>query len=295
MANVKCGIIKENKKRVNYFSVLQLVNDSLHIKLCEIGNGKGWVSHFDSRSISNWVERTNLSADEYMQQSLAALTGNNKINNYIIELDEHDSTGEVAELSWKKKLSEDEEILFKIGCVTLQRTKCHDDMFRIIIDSVNSLQTELEDVKKRSDSLEDERSQLLRKVDECCSSKQQMEAELYSKFAQVLNEKKRKIEQLQNAKEPTVKKVIEEVKITKRKAPVKAKKLPEVDDRFVLDPMESESQDLEPIRPSSASGSKPKRVMSSPDVDVQAENLDETVDYDADTLPTETQDLLADL
>lgn len=103
--------------------------------------------------------------------------------------------------TWKKHVST-ENIKIQLGTTVLKEKDMACDVvteiFEHALEATTRLQTTITTFQAENERLVSERATALKRLDKCVSNKNQMEEDMYSKFAIVINDKKAKIRSLRD-------------------------------------------------------------------------------------------------
>ncbi|XP_074618265.1 DNA repair protein XRCC4-like isoform X3 [Acropora palmata] len=146
------------------------------------------------------AKAADMSVPEFAEQTGRALMGQTAVGNdnfvYQTKLQ-----GKDLQFSWKKDIGDG--VKFQLGSLTLARVDdCLFIMTRIFDFAVNQmaqLKKEITALRSENDRLSSERKETLELLDQCVAAKEDMQKDLFEKFAAVLNEKKAKIRQLKES------------------------------------------------------------------------------------------------
>ncbi|RMC01225.1 hypothetical protein DUI87_22174 [Hirundo rustica rustica] len=93
------------------------------------------------------------------------------------------------------------EMLFRLGSLKLQEVPSPAEVIKELIgyclDSLGKLQAKTEHLQRENERLFSNWSNVEKRLEKCVEAKEELEADLYSRFVLVLNEKKAKIRNLQ--------------------------------------------------------------------------------------------------
>ncbi|BFZ15951.1 hypothetical protein BsWGS_18990 [Bradybaena similaris] len=156
-----------------------------------------WEGTISEEDLDEQCEKLKMDFDTYVKETKAAFTQEN-VSNLSFEC-HFKSAATSAQLSWKKILGQD--VKFHLGSVTLK--KCPNsaakicEIFSHCIAQTRSLQAQVQSLESDNERLSIERQNALKRLDKCVTAKEQLEQDLYSKFALVLNSKKTRIQDLE--------------------------------------------------------------------------------------------------
>ncbi|XP_072182407.1 uncharacterized protein [Diadema setosum] len=165
------------------------------------------IKLIDSESLHAWegelrgdhkkrAEEVGMLQEEYINQTSKALTRQN-MGDLKFEYQVSSSGGNGKVLSWKKAVS---SIKLQLGSVPLEPVVSSPDAMKDIllysIEAATDLKSAICRLETENERLSSERAQALKRLERCVVQKEDMEADLYAKFATILNEKKAKIREL---------------------------------------------------------------------------------------------------
>lgn len=112
------------------------------------------------------------------------------------------------ELAWKKHILQ-EDIKFQLGSVNLEplpSPAAHQTLLEHALQQTSALGGAVSELRQKAARLERERNTALARLEDCVSTQESLETELFAKFKLVLNDKKAKIRRLlsQLAEAPAV-------------------------------------------------------------------------------------------
>lgn len=159
---------------------------------------KGQVSEDDLDNLRLTIK---MDLNTFTRQTLQALTksgGKDIVFNYQVKHKKDNS----IELIWKKHVPA-EDITFQLGRATLKSSSSPTDAISSVlnycIECAKSQQVEIATLQTDNDRLSQERVNALKRLEKCVVAKEELERDLYSKFAAILNSKKEKIRELKES------------------------------------------------------------------------------------------------
>ncbi|XP_029181177.2 DNA repair protein XRCC4-like isoform X1 [Acropora millepora] len=166
-----------------------------------ICNGKQiWRESVSSSAVASMAKAADMSVPEFAEQTGRALTGQTAVGNdnfvYQTKLQ-----GKDLQFSWKKDIGDG--VKFQLGSLTLAKVDDYifimTGIFDFAVNQMAQLKKEITALKSENDRLSSERKETLELLDQCVAAKEDMQKDLFEKFAAVLNEKKAKIRQLKES------------------------------------------------------------------------------------------------
>lgn len=160
-------------------------------------NGKQiWRESVDSWTIKTMAKAADMSVTEFAAQTSRALTGQlSGQDNFIYQAKPH---GTNVQFSWKKQIGDG--IKFQLGSLTMSKVDdsvaVMTNIFDLAVNQMTQLKQEISSLRSDNARLSSERKDALKLLDKCVTAKEEMEKDLFEKFAAVLNDKKAKIRQL---------------------------------------------------------------------------------------------------
>lgn len=156
-----------------------------------------WVGELSQRQLTNMADQVKMSRENYLSETMKALTRENIGLLTFIYSVKHLASGDL-ELVWKKHLLSD-NVRFQLGSVVLRsekKARVHSELLDYAIDSLSTLQQQIAELSTDKARLINERQIALNRLEKCANIKEEVENDLYSKFKLVLNDKKGKIRRL---------------------------------------------------------------------------------------------------
>ncbi|XP_073234889.1 DNA repair protein XRCC4-like [Porites lutea] len=155
-----------------------------------------WRETVDAGTVESMAQTADMSIAEFAAQTRRALTGQSTgQDNFVYHAKIH---GNHLQFSWKKHIGDG--IKFQLGSLKLSKV---DDsavvvknIFDLAVDQMAKLKQEMSSLKSDNERLSSEREDALRLLEKSVTAKEEMELDLFGKFATVLNTKKAKIRQL---------------------------------------------------------------------------------------------------
>jgi len=155
-----------------------------------------WKGYLHIKDLEALAKRVEMTCAEYITITRDALT-KNRTEEYEYDVKECDDQNVV--LFWKQTAADD--VKFQLGSITLKRAATSakqviDTMLQFHIVSHKSLLETIKQLEADNARLASEREKGLKLLEKCIQAKEQLELEMYNKFAVVLNAKKAKIRDL---------------------------------------------------------------------------------------------------
>lgn len=168
---------------------------STGFKLTLLLNQEVWKAKVSETDLNTMRQKIKMDLNTFSEQTLQALTNTETYDikfNYQINK-KHDD----MELVWKKHVPA-EDITFQLGKAVLHQSPSHmmNDILDHCIECTKTQKAQIDMLKTDNDRLSQERVNALKRLEKCVVAKEDLEKELYSKFAAVLNSKKEKIREL---------------------------------------------------------------------------------------------------
>ncbi|CDW56758.1 XRCC4 domain containing protein [Trichuris trichiura] len=166
------------------------------------------IRHFttklDQSCIKEMAEQSNLDYRSYCEQLLAAIGGvkSNDVTEYFYDIVCDDVTCSVK-FTWKRALTQTTS--YHLGTIQLKsltgskHVKAAADMLSFCSDEIASLKKKLDSTEQAYEQMVEDRDGAINNFREAVEAKIKSEEQLMEKFANLLNEKKKRIEQLEKA------------------------------------------------------------------------------------------------
>ncbi|XP_046971334.1 DNA repair protein XRCC4-like [Vanessa cardui] len=157
-----------------------------------------WSGCFSFELAKTFEERLHENAVEYAKNVMDALKL--KSNMYKYEFTLSESNACEAKFCWKRLFAESSAVLVH-GFVTLQQdksTETKDSIIDYLLNENKLLQNTIEGLKKNNEQLNNEVENFKSEFEKLIDIKESLESNLYGKFIQLLNTKKRRIKLLEN-------------------------------------------------------------------------------------------------
>lgn len=183
-----------------YYLLTNLFDGGEHgFDLTVCNREQAWRQTVDSCTLESMAKTADMSVTEFAAQTGRALTGQSTgQENFVYQVKPQ---GTHLQFSWKKHVGDG--VKFQLGSLTLSKiddsvlvTK---NIFDLAVDQMAQLKQEMSALKSDNDRLSSERKDALKLLDKCVTAKEEMEKDLFGKFAAVLNDKKAKIRQLKES------------------------------------------------------------------------------------------------
>ncbi|KAJ7372507.1 DNA repair protein xrcc4 [Desmophyllum pertusum] len=211
---------------VRYYLLTELLDegkDGFILTVCN--GGQVWRETVDSQTVESMAKTADMSVAEFADQTGRALTGqtNNFLGRNILEM--------------------------VLSVIVIN------EIFDLAVDQMAQLKQEKTSLRSDNARLSSERKDALKLLDKCVTAKEEMEKDLFEKFAAVLNDKKSKIRQLKElVSEAAAAEPVQGNKLPDSTNPSKEKQ-EESDDDTDIEKMESEDS---PVAADSVKESKQK-------------------------------------
>uniref|UniRef100_A0A5S6R3V5 Yippee domain-containing protein n=1 Tax=Trichuris muris TaxID=70415 RepID=A0A5S6R3V5_TRIMR len=160
------------------------------------------LRHFYSKlnqiGIQGMAERSKLAYPQYCEQLLSAMTDGGGVAEYFYDVACDDS---VCSLTWKRTLTQTAS--YHLGTVHLasltgtQQAEAAVDMLKFCSGEIASLRNKLRRTEEACRQMASDRDGALNDYQEAVEAKIRNEEELFAKFANILNEKKKRIDELE--------------------------------------------------------------------------------------------------
>ncbi|XP_050354235.1 DNA repair protein XRCC4-like [Nymphalis io] len=157
-----------------------------------------WSGSFSLELAKSFEERLHEDAVEYAKNVRDALKKTNDMYKY--EFTHSESNTFEAKFCWKKIFIDSTAVLVH-GFVTLQRDESietKDSVIDYLLNENKLLQSAIEGLKKNNELLNNEIDKCKSELEKLIDIKESLESNLYGKFIQLLNSKKRRIKLLEN-------------------------------------------------------------------------------------------------
>ncbi|XP_078363614.1 DNA repair protein XRCC4-like isoform X1 [Oculina patagonica] len=233
---------------VQYYLLTELFDEGKNGFDLTVCNGERvWRESVDSWTVESMASKTDMSVAEFASETGRALTGQaTSQDNFVYQAKPQGSN---LQFSWKKHIGDG--VKFQLGSLTL--SKVNDsvivikNIFDLAVDQMAQLKQEMSSLRSDNARLSSERKDALKLLDKSVTAKEEMEKDLFEKFAAVLNDKKSKIRQLKelvneaaNAEPVRGNKVPDSPDQTKTKSKERKSRQEESDDDTDIEKMESE-------------------------------------------------------
>lgn len=156
-----------------------------------------WRETVDSLTVESMAKTADMSVTEFADQISRALTGQTTSqDNFVFQAK---PKGTNLQFSWKMHVSNG--VKFQLGSLTLAKVsdgvQVIKNMFDLAVDQMVQLRQEMSSLRSDNARLSSEREDALKHLEKFVTAKEELEKDLFEKFAAVLNDKKNKIRQLQ--------------------------------------------------------------------------------------------------
>uniref|UniRef100_A0A674G7M4 DNA repair protein XRCC4 n=1 Tax=Taeniopygia guttata TaxID=59729 RepID=A0A674G7M4_TAEGU len=157
-----------------------------------------WTGTVSESDISTEAADIEMDREKYVGELRKALIAGEESAgkyNFVISRDEQNK---VCHFSYERNLKDGS---FRLGSLKLQEVPNPAEVMKELIgyclDSLGKLQAKTEDLQRENERLFSNWSDVEKRLEKCVEAKEDLEADLYSRFVLVLNEKKAKIRNLQ--------------------------------------------------------------------------------------------------
>lgn len=188
-------VTKDNEECFLLTKLKAAGKEGFELTLCH--DGKVWTGQVSEDDLDTLSTRLKMDFNPYVEQTVEALTTMKETQDtfqYQMKR-QRDS----IEFIWKKHVPA-EDITFQLGSASLKvradSTEYITKLFNVCIESMKELKERIRHLETDNERLSQERINALKRLEKCVVAKEELEQELYSKFAFVLNSKKEKIRQL---------------------------------------------------------------------------------------------------
>jgi len=183
---------------VKYYLLTELYDKGKNGFDLTVCNGEDvWRESVDSRTIESMAKTADMNVSVFADETGRALTGQTVgQDNFVYQAK---LKGSNLQFSWKKHVGDG--VKFQLGSLSLSKV-CNDSVlvissiFDLAVDQMTQLKQEMSSLRSDNARLSSERKDALKLLDKCVTAKEEMEKDLFEKFAAVLNDKKSKIRQL---------------------------------------------------------------------------------------------------
>ncbi|XP_035996443.1 DNA repair protein XRCC4 isoform X1 [Fundulus heteroclitus] len=162
---------------------------------------KAWRGKVSEAMVNDEAEELEMPKEKYIHDLQQALTEVESSASYCFTLKPNPPTSSCAVTLTYEKMQKD--ISFKLGSVLLEAVKEPAEVVREVLTHTlqqgNALQRHNHKLREENQRLIQEHKRITEEVKRYAEGKEALEAELYSRFVLVLNEKKTKIRSLQEA------------------------------------------------------------------------------------------------
>ena len=160
-----------------------------------------WSGVLSKEEMEVMADQTKISLNNYIEDTLKALTGKN-IGNLSFWYSAKRSDNGSLQLIWKKHLASD-NIKFHLGKVNLSPVSSrtiHCSFLNYAIDSMENLWQKIDNLEASLEQVTMERQSAISRLQNCALLQENLEKDLYGKFKLILNGKKSKIRKLMESK-----------------------------------------------------------------------------------------------
>ncbi|CAL1265769.1 unnamed protein product [Larinioides sclopetarius] len=178
------------------------LNNKLFVKILNLKRYEVYVGHSNDIELRSQAARIRLTFDEFIEKIIKALIENATDNsNFLYCLDEKDG---IYKFQWKS--IDEEQTIVSLGSVDVRKESfviTLADMLENISIDMHLMRNKIQDLNADIDKTRNQTSDALGQLRLATEMKETLEREMYSKFVLVLNEKKRKIRELQQKNKHT--------------------------------------------------------------------------------------------
>uniref|UniRef100_A0A803WED8 DNA repair protein XRCC4 n=1 Tax=Ficedula albicollis TaxID=59894 RepID=A0A803WED8_FICAL len=157
-----------------------------------------WTGKVSEADISREADDIEMDREKYVEELRKALIAGEESAgkyNFVISRDEQNKA---CHFSYERSLKDGS---FRLGSLKLQEVPSPAEVVKELIgyclDSLAQLQAKTEHLQRENERLFNSWSDVEKRLEKCVEAKEELEADLYSRFVLVLNEKKAKIRNLQ--------------------------------------------------------------------------------------------------
>lgn len=185
-----------------YFLLTKLKEEGKEGIGLTLSNGRcSWIGEISEDDLDNLCIKMKMDFNRYVAQTIRALTGEKDESiTFQYQTKPRKATGSI-DFIWKKHVAT-ENITFQLGTVILKEadesSSVTCDLFSHCIDSMSQLKTKIHSLETDNERLAHDRTNANKRLEKCVVAKEELETDLYSKFAEILNCKKEKIRQLKD-------------------------------------------------------------------------------------------------
>ncbi|XP_032521605.2 uncharacterized protein LOC116773288 [Danaus plexippus] len=156
---------------------------------------QSWSGQFSYDNAKIFQERLRKSKDDYFSEVKDALQQNNEMYTCLLTIED----SKTAKFCWKKSISESSAVVLQ-GSVNLERDTnelTKDEIIDYLLDQNKNLQSIIDEYKHTNDILNSDLDKSREEFKKLVDIKDSLESNLYGKFIQLLNSKKRRIHLLE--------------------------------------------------------------------------------------------------
>ncbi|XP_066195409.1 DNA repair protein XRCC4 isoform X2 [Sylvia atricapilla] len=157
-----------------------------------------WTGTVSETDISREAAEIEMDREKYVEELRKALIAREESSgkyNFVISRDEQNKA---CHLSYERNLK---DCSFRLGSLKLQEVPSPAEVVKELIgyclDNLGKLQANTEHLQRENERLFSNSREMEKRLEKCVEAKEKLEADLYSRFVLVLNEKKAKIRNLQ--------------------------------------------------------------------------------------------------
>nr|XP_026500380.1 DNA repair protein XRCC4-like [Vanessa tameamea] len=188
----------EINKHFLYAKICWAKSESVLFSIQLFSDDHSWSGSFSFELAKSFEERLHENAIEYAKNVKDALKKNSDMYKY--EFTHSESNACEAKLCWKRLFADSSAVLVH-GFVTLRQdksTETKDSIIDYLLNENKMLQITIESLKNNNEQLNNEVDNCKSEFEKLIDIKESLESNLYGKFIQLLNSKKRRIKLLEN-------------------------------------------------------------------------------------------------
>ncbi|GFT43795.1 uncharacterized protein NPIL_642471 [Nephila pilipes] len=172
------------------------IGDKLVLKILNIKRSEIYIGQASDVELRSQAAKIRLTFNDYINKAIKALFGNLQSGtNFLYCLDKKDD-----KYTFKWKSIDLEETVINLGNVEMEKKEfvfVLTDILQSISSEMHMLNDKMRELELELNQSKNQTSETLKQLSFAIDIKESLEKEMYSKFVCVLNEKKRKIKQLQ--------------------------------------------------------------------------------------------------
>ncbi|KAF8795154.1 hypothetical protein HNY73_003034 [Argiope bruennichi] len=172
------------------------LNNKLCVKILNLKCNEAYVGYSNDIELRSQAARIRLTYDEFTQKVIKALIENTANNsNFLYCLDKQD---DIYKFQWKS--IDEEQTIISLGNLDVKKENFAITMAEILEMlslEMRLMSNEVQELNEKVDRAQNQTFESLKQLKLATEMKEKLEKEMYSKFVLILNEKKRKIRELQ--------------------------------------------------------------------------------------------------